>query len=114
MYDSEGLQHALYHNGPISIALDANPNAFRFYSSGVIKTDECNPQPEGLDHAIMVVGYGEEAGALPTRAAEVHDISMHVSANDAGMPPLMWRCMTVVLTLACTLVCALYKLWLAL
>lgn len=71
-YDAEGVRQAIYHNGPISIAIDANPTAFRFYTSGVIANCSCGSKPEDLDHAILAVGYGEEAGAFETRAGKVY------------------------------------------
>jgi len=41
--------------GPCSIAVDAESNAFMYYSSGVVMESQCGTS---LDHAIQVVGYG--------------------------------------------------------
>lgn len=47
-------------NGPIAIALDANSFFFRFYESGVI--DLPSDYSYGLNHAVMLVGYGKDKG----------------------------------------------------
>lgn len=36
----------------------------RFYSNGVLDTAECSSAVEAIDHAVLLVGYGEEDGAL--------------------------------------------------
>ena len=44
--------------GPVSIAIEADQFAFQAYTRGVI-TKGCGQQ---LDHGVLVVGYGTEAG----------------------------------------------------
>ena len=44
---------------PLSIAVMADNDAFRNYSSGVITADQC---PGRIDHAIQAVGWGTENG----------------------------------------------------
>jgi hypothetical protein len=51
------LQAAL-QNGPVSVAVEADQQAFQFYSSGVV-TGNCGTQ---LDHGVLVVGYGDLNG----------------------------------------------------
>lgn len=46
--------------GPLSIAMSASENAFRFYSSGVIAASDCQGT---LNHAITVIGYDDGEGA---------------------------------------------------
>eukprot|EP00919_Chromeraceae_sp_WS-2016_P026186 GHVR01061931.1.p1 GENE.GHVR01061931.1~~GHVR01061931.1.p1 ORF type:complete len:313 (+),score=84.61 GHVR01061931.1:398-1336(+) len=48
-------------SGPISVGLDADNNAFRFYNSGVLD-GECGAS---LNHAVTAVGYGTTAEGVP-------------------------------------------------
>ena len=41
--------------GPVSIALRAYTNVFRFYSGGIISGSSCGTS---LDHAVILIGYG--------------------------------------------------------
>ena len=62
--NERAVMEALAKHGPLSIGIDADCIPFRFYSSGVLDTTECTMDPENIDHAVLLVGYGEEAGAL--------------------------------------------------
>ncbi|XP_014770599.1 procathepsin L [Octopus bimaculoides] len=53
------LQEAVAGVGPISAAIYADSNAFRFYKHGIYKRNDCNHH---INHAILVVGYGTENG----------------------------------------------------
>lgn len=44
--------------GPVSVAIEADQSSFQFYSGGVL-TKACGKQ---LDHGVLVVGYGTDAG----------------------------------------------------
>ena len=60
------LKKAVATVGPVSVAIDASHESFQFYSHGVYDEPECDP--EGLDHGVLVVGYGTYEG----------DVSWHI------------------------------------
>ncbi len=49
-------------HGPISVGIDASHRSFSFYSNGVYYDPECSNKPDGLDHSVLAVGYGEMEG----------------------------------------------------
>jgi len=58
---AEGDQQALMEavaKQPVSVAIEADQNAFQLYSHGVL-TKECGNK---LDHGVLLVGYGTENG----------------------------------------------------
>ncbi|TRY94402.1 hypothetical protein DNTS_027943 [Danionella cerebrum] len=58
--DEQALADAVATVGPITVAVDADNPSFLFYSSGIYKESNCNPN--NLNHAMLVVGYGSEEG----------------------------------------------------
>ncbi|KAL7732364.1 hypothetical protein ACLKA6_004347 [Drosophila palustris] len=56
--DPDAFKLALLKHGPISVAIDASPKTFSFYSHGVYYEPECKNDVDGLDHAVLAVGYG--------------------------------------------------------
>ena len=52
------LRDAL-HNGPVSVAIEADQKAFQFYTGGIIDTSTCGTN---LDHGVLVVGFGTDQG----------------------------------------------------
>jgi C1A family cysteine protease len=52
---------AMAQKGPVSVAIEADKNAFQSYNSGVLDSWFCGKK---LDHGVLVVGYGtdEESG----------------------------------------------------
>ncbi|KAL4448265.1 hypothetical protein ABPG75_005484 [Micractinium tetrahymenae] len=57
-YNDAALKEALLSRGPIAISFDASQPSFRFYSGGVYREERCQYKPGGLDHDILLVGYG--------------------------------------------------------
>jgi len=54
------LKEAIAAHGPCSIAIDAGQETFQFYHQGVYADENCHTQQ--LDHGVLAIGYGEEAG----------------------------------------------------
>ncbi|XP_045193625.2 procathepsin L-like [Mercenaria mercenaria] len=61
--DVAELQRAVAEIGPISVYLDIDTereiNKFQHYQYGVFDNSECGNKPKDLNHAVLVVGYGE-------------------------------------------------------
>jgi hypothetical protein len=57
--DNEQLLAAVA-KGPVSVALDASP--LQFYDSGILLNSTTPCDPDHLSHAVLIVGYGKEAG----------------------------------------------------
>ena len=62
--DEEEIRYHLLRHGPVSIAFQVVP-AFRNYTSGVFQSDTCKQGPKDVNHAVLVVGYGEEEEGGP-------------------------------------------------
>lgn len=58
----DSLQVAIAGHGPVSVAIDAAHRSLSFYSNGIYYEEKCNNNIDGLDHAVLAVGYGEIAG----------------------------------------------------
>jgi len=56
--DADQLKASLNY-GPTSVAIEADKATFQQYKSGVITSTDCGTT---LDHAVLAVGYGTEAG----------------------------------------------------
>jgi C1A family cysteine protease len=55
---TEAALEAAVNVGPVSVAIEADQEAFQFYSSGVL-TGDCGTS---LDHGVLAVGYGTDNG----------------------------------------------------
>merc|ERR1712232_1145401 len=54
----EALMEALA-KGPVSVAIEADKQAFQLYQGGVLSSDSCGTN---LDHGVLAVGYGTDGG----------------------------------------------------
>ena len=57
--DEEEMKEFLYLNGPLTIAL--NGNALQKYTEGIIDASESECPSSGINHAVLVVGYGVDS-----------------------------------------------------
>ncbi|KAL1783943.1 cathepsin L1-like [Sigmodon hispidus] len=55
----DALMKAVATVGPISVGIDTHHHSFRFYNGGLYYEADCSSS--NLDHAVLVVGYGEES-----------------------------------------------------
>jgi cathepsin F len=56
--NEDEIAEVLFENGPLSVALNAQP--LQFYFGGIFHPIFCNPK--NLDHGVLLVGYGQENG----------------------------------------------------
>ena len=61
--DEESIKRILATVGPVSIAFQVVDD-FRFYHRGIYASELCHSGPQDVNHAVLVVGYGEE-GDVP-------------------------------------------------
>ncbi|XP_056633760.1 cathepsin L-like isoform X1 [Diorhabda sublineata] len=59
--DEKGIEIALATLGPVTAAIDASQETFQFYSEGIYDDPKCGNKPEQMNHAVLIVGYGQEA-----------------------------------------------------
>lgn len=55
------MLEAVGNVGPVSIAFEVT-NGFEAYSGGIFSDPECHQDPQHVNHAVLVVGYGSEGG----------------------------------------------------
>lgn len=58
--DEEVIKEYLYKTGPLAIALNANP--LQYYYGGIVDESQSSCNPQGLNHGVVLVGYGSENG----------------------------------------------------
>ncbi|XP_030752387.1 cathepsin L1-like [Sitophilus oryzae] len=58
--DEKGMEIAVSTQGPIAVAIDASREGFQFYSDGIYYDPECGNGQDDVNHAVLIVGYGQE------------------------------------------------------
>lgn len=58
--DEEVLKRLVTAYGPVAVAIDGDNNEFKFYKSGIFHNSPQYDPSEGINHAVLVVGYGED------------------------------------------------------
>ena len=53
----EAVMEAIFTRGPMTVSVNAEPEDWRFYKSGVYVNKACSPKLKKLDHAVIVSGY---------------------------------------------------------
>ncbi len=56
--DEKEIKTFLLKTGPLAIAL--NGDSLQWYTEGIIDDDEWDCDPEGMNHAVVLVGYGHD------------------------------------------------------
>lgn len=54
--DERALAAALVEYGPISVAINASPSSFQFYSTGILRDRSCTGNSRSLNHAVVLIG----------------------------------------------------------
>jgi len=57
--DEVELLHAVFQNGPVSIAYQVAPG-FKDYKTGVYSSTVCNSTAQDVNHAVVAVGFGHQ------------------------------------------------------
>ncbi|KAI4458607.1 cysteine protease family c1-related [Holotrichia oblita] len=58
--DERALEAAVATLGPVSAGIDASQLTFQFYSQGVYYDEDCKNEAKSVNHAVLVVGFGQE------------------------------------------------------
>ncbi|OON22527.1 papain family cysteine protease, partial [Opisthorchis viverrini] len=62
LYDEDALTQAVGLFGPVTILVDGSPQDFVKYKYGIYDDPACGTTLREVDHAMLLVGYGEERG----------------------------------------------------
>lgn len=54
------LQKVVAVYGPVSVGIDGSQHSFKHYKAGIYHDENCRNDLIGLDHAVLVVGYGTD------------------------------------------------------
>ena len=60
----KALNLRLLTQGPLAVSIDASPEDFYFYKSGIYDNPSCKSDTDSLDHAVLAVGF-ERDGPKP-------------------------------------------------
>ena len=92
---ADGLREALLTKGPMTVSVDASPEDFALYSSGIYNNSKCATRLSRLDHAVVVSGYGEDLetkqkywivkNTWSVRWGEAGYLRIAVSPDDCGI-----------------------------
>ncbi|XP_048132363.1 low-temperature-induced cysteine proteinase-like isoform X2 [Rhodamnia argentea] len=61
VYPSDGALVCAVVQQPISVGMDGSAIDFQLYTSGIYD-GTCSDNPDDIDHAVLIVGYGSEGG----------------------------------------------------
>ena len=61
-YDPEDALAIAVYRQPVAVAVDASHQSFMLYQGGVYYNANCSSESLHLDHSMLVVGYGTQAG----------------------------------------------------
>jgi len=59
--DEAAVMHAVATVAPLSVGIQV-PDEMLYYDTGVLDVDSCKHNESTIDHAVVIVGYGTEAG----------------------------------------------------
>ncbi|KAF6265677.1 hypothetical protein COO60DRAFT_1697673 [Scenedesmus sp. NREL 46B-D3] len=61
--DTAAVMEALMRHGPLAVGVDASSDEFLLYSEGIYRNKHCTLRPSRLDHAVILVGWGEDGSS---------------------------------------------------
>ena len=61
-WDIENRLMGMLAMGPVSVGIESTNPVFRLYGSGVLSPDQVETEKGVVDHAVSLVGFGEEKG----------------------------------------------------
>ena len=56
MTQEEAVMEAIFTRGPMTVSVNAEPEDWKFYKSGIYVNKQCSPKLKKLDHAVVVSG----------------------------------------------------------
>jgi C1A family cysteine protease len=62
--DEAALMQAVAQVGPVAAVIDASADGYQSYYDGVYSDTDCSSDPDYMNHAILVVGYGRTADGV--------------------------------------------------
>lgn len=62
--NERSIQRFMLHNGPVAVAMNAHPMQ-QYYNGGIFRLPAAICPPNQLNHAILLVGWGETPDGTP-------------------------------------------------